>query len=585
MREKAGIPRPEVKTEEKMRQSRLFAPTLKESPADAEIASHRLLVRGGFLRRVASGIYDFLPLGVRVLRKIEGIIREEMNREGAQEVVLPILQPRELWEESGRWSRYGDEMMRLKDRAGRDFGLGPTHEEMITALVRDNISSYRDLPLNLYQIGAKFRDEVRPRFGLLRAREFIMKDAYSFDRDEEGMRESYRAMYRAYSRIFDRCGVRWMAVEADTGLIGGDVSHEFMVLAGVGEDRVAYCEGCGYAANINLAEFRREPLSGPERPLEKVSTPGQKTVEEVSGFLGVEPRHLIKCLMYLVEGKPVAVLVPGDREAGEVKLERVLGTSEFRLFHQGDWDNFPQYIQGFVGPVGLDGVDVLADLSLRGARGMVCGSNEEDHHLVGVEVGRDFQPNRFLDLALARDGDPCPRCEGVLRVAAGIEVGQIFQLGLKYSLSMGCTYTDEKGEERPVHMGCYGIGVTRLMAAIVEQHHDERGIRWPLEVAPAHVHLVPLNYEKEERRKAAEDLYRQLLEEGLEVLLDDREESAGVKFADSDLFGIPYRLVLGRVYEESGKVELQVRSTGERAVISPEEAAGQVRQALGRIGA
>ncbi|MEJ5185459.1 MAG: proline--tRNA ligase [Candidatus Geothermincolales bacterium] len=565
-----------------MRQSRLFAPTLKESPADAEIASHRLLVRGGFLRRVASGIYDFLPLGVRVVRKIERIIREEMNREGAQEVILPILQPRELWEESGRWSRYGEEMMRLRDRAGRDFGLGPTHEEVITALVRDNISSYRDLPLNLYQIGAKFRDEVRPRFGLLRAREFIMKDAYSFDRDEEGMRESYRSMYRAYSRIFDRCGLRWMAVEADTGLIGGDVSHEFMVLAAVGEDRIVHCENCGYAANINLAEFKRETVSGPERPLEKVSTPGQRTVEEVSGFLGVKPHQLIKCLMYLVEGKPVAVLVPGDREAGEVKLERAFGTSEFRLFNQADWDNFPQYIQGFVGPVGLDGAEILADLSLEGARGMVCGSNQEDHHLVGVEVGRDFQPSRFLDVALARDGDPCPRCGKGLKVAAGIEVGQIFQLGLKYSHSMKCTYTDERGEERPVYMGCYGIGVTRLMAAIVEQHHDDRGIMWPLEVAPAHVHILPLNYEREERRRGAEEIYRRLVDEGFEVLLDDREESAGVKFADADLFGIPFRLVLGRTYEESGKIEIQARATGEKVMVDQGEAVAWVREAVSR---
>lgn len=563
-----------------MRQSRLFAPTLKESPADAEIASHKLLLRGGFMRRVASGIYDFLPLGVRVLRKIERIIREEMNREGAQEVILPILQPRELWEESGRWSRYGDEMMRLKDRAGRDFGLGPTHEEVITALVRDNVSSYRDLPLNLYQIGAKFRDEVRPRFGLLRAREFIMKDAYSFDRDEEGMRESYRSMYRAYSRIFDRCGVKWMAVEADTGLIGGDVSHEFMVMASVGEDRIAHCEKCGYAANVNLAGYRREPLAGPDRPLEKVSTPGRRTVEEVSGFLDVEPRHLIKCLMYLVEGRPVAVLVPGDREAGEVKLERAFGTTEFRLFNENDWEDHPQYVRGFVGPVGLDGVEVLADISLEGAKGMVCGSNSEDHHLMGVEVGRDFQPSRYLDLTLAREGDPCPQCGDALKVMAGIEVGQIFQLGLKYSQSMGCTYTDERGQERPVYMGCYGIGVTRLMAAVVEQHHDEKGIRWPLEVAPAHVHLIPLNYEKEERRKAAEDLYRELLGSGLDVLLDDREESAGVKFADADLFGIPFRLVLGRVFEESGMLELQIRATGERAVLSAKEAFDRIKEAL-----
>lgn len=553
-----------------MRQSTTFIPTLKESPADAEIASHRLLVRAGYLRRVASGIYELLPLGARVVKNIERIVREEMDAAGGQEVILPILQPRELWEESGRWAKYGPEMMRLKDRAERDFGLGPTHEEVITDLVRSNVSSYRDLPLNLYQIGAKFRDEVRPRFGLLRGREFIMKDGYSFDRDEDGMRESYRKMYEAYGRVFTRCGCTWRAVEADTGLIGGDVSHEFMVPAEVGEDRIAYCDGCSYAANIHLAVYRRR-VTPPAEDLvvEKVHTPDRRTIDEVSAFLGLEPSRMIKCLMYLVEGRPVAVLVPGDREANEIKLERVLATDEFRLFNEEDWREYPAYIQGFVGPIGLQVDEVVADLSLEGAGGMGCGANEPHHHLVNVQQGRDFQVHRFADVTTAREGDGCQRCEGALRVEAGIEVGQVFQLGLRYSEPLRCFYDDEHGNSRPMVMGTYGIGVTRLMASVVEQHHDERGMMWPLSIAPALLHVLPLDYEKEKRRAAAEELYRACREAGCEVLLDDREESAGVKFADADLLGMPYRAVIGRGYDEDGMVELQVRATGEKTKMDP----------------
>jgi prolyl-tRNA synthetase len=568
-----------------MRQSSLFAPTLKESPADAEIASHRLLVRAGFLRKVASGIYELLPLGARVVRKIERIVREEMNAAGAQEVILPIIQPRELWEESGRWSKYGPEMMRLKDRAERDFGLGPTAEEVITDLVRSNVSSYRDLPLNLYQIGDKFRDEIRPRFGLLRGREFIMKDGYSFDRDEEGMRRSYQAMYDAYGRVFTRAGCAWRAVEADTGLIGGDVSHEFMVPAEVGEDDIAWCEACDYAANVTLATFRRaEPLRGEEKAPQKVHTPDQRTIAGVSAFLGLEPERFVKCLMLLVEGRPVAVLVPGDREAGEIKLERVLGTGEFRLFGEEDWEKYPAYLQGFVGPVGLQAQEIIADEALKGAAGMACGANEKDYHLTGVDEGRDFTASRFEDVTSARDGDACPRCGGVLRVEAGIEVGQVFQLGLKYSEPMRCFYDDENGESRPMVMGTYGIGVTRLMASVIEQHHDERGMIWPLAVAPAHLHILPLNYERESRRDAAEGLFRRCLERGLEALLDDREESAGVKFADADLIGIPFRAVIGKGYDEDGSIELQVRESGEKTRMDAEALVDYLGEKLERCG-
>jgi len=564
-----------------MRQSQTFIPTLKESPADAEIASHRLLVRAGFIRKVASGIYDFLPLGLRVVQKIEGIIRQEMNRAGAQEVQLPIMQPREIWEESGRWSKYGPEMMRLVDRAERDFGLGPTHEEIITDLVRSNVSSYRELPLNLYQIGTKFRDEIRPRFGLLRAREFLMKDGYSFDRDTDGMVRTYELMYEAYGRVFTRSGCTWRAVEADTGLIGGDISHEFMVPAEVGEDSIAFCGECSYAANLELAAYsRRGPLQGEGQAVEKVSTPDKRTIEEVSGFLGLEPERMIKCLMFLVEDRPIAVLVPGDREANEVKLERIFSTDEFRLFNEEDWKRFPHMLQGFVGPVGMEGVEIIADSALEGAAGMACGANEVDYHLRNVEQGRDFGVQGFADVTFAREGDTCPRCGGILKVEEGIEVGQVFQLGDRYSHPMGCCYDDENGNSRPMIMGTYGIGVTRLMAAIVEQHHDERGIIWPLSVAPCPLHILPLDYEEERRKEAAEELYRSCRNRGWEILLDDRMERAGVKFADADLLGIPYRAVIGKGYLEDGKYELQVRATGEKIKADLESVLDHLQEAL-----
>ena len=565
-----------------MRQSSAFIPTLKESPADAEVASHRLLLRAGFLRKVASGIYDLLPLGTRVVRNIERIIREEMDAAGAQEVILPIIQPRELWEESSRWEKYGPEMMRLKDRADRDFGLGPTAEEVITDLVRSNVSSYRDLPLNLYQIGNKFRDEIRPRFGLLRGREFIMKDGYSFDRDEQSMLRSYRAMYEAYGRIFTRSGCTWRAVEADTGLIGGDVSHEFMVTAEVGEDRIAYCEKCDYAANVTLAAYRRdEPPSGEGKAAENVHTPDKRTIEEVSSFLSLPPALFVKCLMFLSGGRPVAVLLPGDREANETKLERVLGTAEFRLFNEDDWKKHPSYLQGFVGPVGLQAGEIIADESLAGAGGMACGANKRDYHIVNVDEGRDFQVGRFADVTSAREGDVCPRCGGNLRIEAGIEVGQVFQLGLKYSEPMRCYYDDENGVSRPMVMGTYGIGVTRLMSAIVEQHHDERGMIWPPPVAPALLHILPLNYEREKRRNAAKELYESCRESGWEVLVDDRGESAGVKFADADLIGIPYRAVIGKGYDEDGTIELQVRASGEKRKMDMDSLLGFLQQSAG----
>ncbi len=551
-----------------MRFSSMLIPTLRESPADAEIASHRLLLRSGMMRQVASGIYNFLPLGLISLSKVADIIREEMNRAGAQEILMSILQPRELWEESGRWDKYGPEMMRMQDRAGRDFGLGPTHEEMIVDLVRQNVTSYRQLPLNLYQIGVKFRDEVRPRFGLLRGREFLMKDGYSFDRDEEGMQRSYKGMYEAYSRIVQRCGCEFMVVEADTGLIGGDVSHEFSVPAEVGEDKIALCRSCGYAANVERAEYARAPLSSEvEAPLEKAHTPGKRSVEEVSEFLGVDPGHVIKCMMYLAEDKPVAVLVTGEREVNETKLARVLGTDKFRLFEERDWEAHPSYISGYVGPVGLTGAEIIGDLQVEGSSGMVCGANERDFHLAHVAYGRDFRVDRLADLASARAGDACPRCGAAMEIVAGIEVAQVFQLRTKYSEPMHAVYTDEQGKQYPYVMGTYGIGVSRLLAAIAEQHHDERGVIWPAAVAPAHLHVMPLNMAEEAVREGAENLYEAAREWGLETIIDDREERAGVKFADADLIGIPYRAVLGKSFLADGLVELQSRSGEEKEML------------------
>lgn len=567
-----------------MRFSTTLIPTLRESPADAEIASHRLLLRSGMMRQVASGIYNFLPLGLVSLEKVSRIIREELNRAGAQEILMSVLQPRELWEESGRWEKYGPEMMRMQDRAGRDFGLGPTHEEMVTDLVRQNVTSYRQLPLNLYQIAVKFRDEVRPRFGLLRGREFLMKDGYSFDRDDEGMQRSYQKMYEAYSRIVERCGCEFMVVEADTGLIGGDVSHEFSVPAEVGEDKIALCRACGYAANVERAEYGRRILtSDDESSPEKVQTPGKRSVEEVSEFLGVDAEHVIKCMMYLSDDRPVAVLVTGDREVNETKLARVLGTDKFRLFEEKDWTTYPDFISGYVGPVGLTGLEIIADLRIEGSRGMVCGANEKDWHFTHVAYGRDYQADRLADVSSAREGDTCPRCSGTLALEAGIEVAQIFQLRTKYSESMRALYTDEHGKMHPFVMGTYGIGVSRLLAAIAEQHHDERGVIWPAAVAPAHLHVVPLNMAEEAVREAAEKLYEAASEWGLEVLIDDREERAGVKFADADLLGIPFRAVLGKSFLAEGLVELQSRSGGEKEMLPPDAVPARVAELLSGI--
>lgn len=556
--------------------SEMLLPTLKEDPVDAEAASHRLMLRAGLMRRTAAGMYTFLPLGMRVLQKVMEIVRQEMDAAGAQEVLLPIVQPAELWRESGRWDAYGDEMFRLNDRHGRQFCLGPTHEEIVTALARAEVHSYRQLPLNLYQIQNKYRDEIRPRFGVIRGREFIMKDAYSFDRDEEGMRESYRRMYEAYHRIFKRCGLTVRAVEADTGNIGGDESHEFMLLCDVGEAAVVFCQSCDYAANVERAAAvpRRAEGRDPDREpaLERIPTPGLRTVEELTAALGVSASSLLKTLIYVADGEPVAVVLRGDRSLNEVKLARLLKAGEVALADAETTERVTGAPVGFAGPVGLEGVRLLADLEVEGIAGGVTGANAADAHYRHVCWGRDFTAE-LADLRETEGGDACPACGGTLAVRKGIEVGQVFQLGVKYSKAMGATFKDESGAQRPMVMGCYGIGVSRTVAAVIEEHHDEHGIKWPVSVAPFEVGLVCVRPDDERQRRAAETLYEALRQEGLDVLYDDRDERPGVKFKDADLIGLPYRLTVGPRSLETGEAELRRRSDGSEERLPLHEAA------------
>ncbi|BCV21127.1 proline--tRNA ligase [Moorella sp. Hama-1] len=548
-----------------MRMTELLAPTLRETPAEAEIASHQLLLRGGFIRKAAAGIYTYLPLGRRVLAKIEAIVREEMDRAGGQEVVLPIIQPAELWQESGRWEVYGEEMFRLQDRHQRQFCLGPTHEEIITALVRSEVTSYKQLPLLLYQIQNKYRDERRPRFGLLRGREFVMKDLYSFDRDQEGLNESYRKMYQAYSNVFRRCGLDCRPVQADSGAIGGNYSHEFMALAAAGEALLVYCRECDYAANVEIAVARALTKGAAEDPLplKEVATPGQRTVAEICSFLDVTPDRLIKTIFYEADGQLVAALVRGDRELNEVKLQNHLGCRQLSLADPQKVREATGAPVGFVGPVGLSGVPLYADLEIPYLVNGVAGANREDYHLVNVNPGRDFKPAAVADLRQVEAGEPCPQCGAPLSQARGIEVGQVFQLGTKYSQALGANYTDARGEEHPLVMGCYGIGVSRTMAAIVEQYHDDRGIIWPLSVAPYQVVIIPAAMKDESQREVAEGLYRELVAAGVEVVLDDRDERAGLKFVEADLIGYPLRVTVGKRTVTNGTVDAKWRSQDE----------------------
>jgi len=556
-----------------MRYSQLLLPTLREEPADAEVVSHKLMLRAGMIRKLAAGIYTMLPLGVRVMQKVERIIREEMDRAGAQEVVMPCLLPADLWIESGRWDQYGKELLRIKDRHDRDYCLGPTHEEVVTDLARREIRSYRQLPINLYQIQTKFRDEVRPRFGVMRAREFVMKDAYSFDADEAGAERSYERMYDAYMRIFQRCGLRFRAVEADTGLIGGRFSHEFMVLADTGEDAIVSCETCAYAANLERAEVGRIAEAAHEemKKLTRVQTPDKRSVEEVTTCLGVPAQRLVKTIIFETDQGPVAILVRGDHEINEAKLRRHLGATQLEMARDQVVAAVTHAPIGFAGPVGLD-LRIIADNALEGMRNMVVGANEADAHFVNVNSGRDFRVDEFSDIRLAQEGDPCPRCPGRLQISRGIEVGHIFKLGTKYSEAFGATYLDLEGKERSLVMGCYGIGVGRTAAAAIEQNHDDDGIIFPLAIAPFHVLILPVNNKDAEIMGAAEDLYRSLSGKGAEVLLDDRDERPGVKFKDADIIGIPLRLTVGEKNLKQGKVEIKARRSGEITLVDLKEA-------------
>lgn len=567
-----------------MRWSKTLIPTLKEDPADAEVVSHKLLVRAGFIRQISRGIYDYFPLALRVIRKIERIVREEMDRAGAQELLMPITSPAELWQESGRWEMYGKELLRFRDRHERDFCLGPTHEEIVTDLVRRAVRSYRDLPFNLYQIQTKFRDEVRPRFGLMRGREFIMKDAYSFHTDIKDCRREYENMYQTYKRIFTRCGLRFRPVEADTGAIGGSQSHEFQVLAESGEDAIVSCDHCDYAANVEKAEVKGpraagRNLSEKPRELEKVSTPGKKTVAEVAAFLKLPSDKFIKTLVYKTDnGALVAALVRGDHEINELKLRNLLKSKEINLADEAAVVSAAGVAPGFLGPIGLK-LRVVADLAIRGMLGAVTGANEADAHFVHVDQERDFTPSVFADLRLAGAGDPCPRCEqGKLESHRGIEVGQVFYLGTKYSESMGATFLDAEGKEQPIEMGCYGIGISRMVAAAIEQNHDANGIIWPLSIAPFHVLLLPINYKDAAIRDATDKLYQELQQSGIEVLLDDRDERPGVKFKDADLIGIPLRVTIGSKGLEKGVVELRGRRDGKTQEIPMAESAKRLQE-------
>lgn len=562
-----------------MRYSTYFIPTHREIPADAEVVSHQLMLRAGLIRKLTSGIYTYLPAGLRSIKKVENIIREEMNRAGAIEVLMPAVQPAELWQESGRWDYYGRELLRFKDRHNRDACFGPTHEEVITDLVRYEVQSYKQLPLNFYQIQTKFRDEIRPRFGIMRGREFIMKDAYSFDVDEKAAGESYDRMYEAYNRIFERCGLRFKAVEADTGPIGGSYSHEFMVLAESGEDLIASCLRCSYAANLEKAEIKpaEQQTSEKEVPLrdtEEIHTPDIKTIDDLALFLSVSPRELLKTLIYRMDdGEIVAALVRGDHELNEAKFRNLLGVETLEMADPETVHRTTGAPTGFAGPVGLK-VRMVADLAVKEMKNFVTGANREDFHLRNVNLDRDFQVEKFGDIRTITPEDTCPRCGGDIEFKRGIEVGHIFKLGTKYSRAMNAVYLDEQGRKEFMVMGCYGIGVGRTVAAAIEQNHDEAGIIFPIQIAPFEVTILPLQMHESPVTNTAEQIYRFLQKNGVDVLLDDRNERAGVKFMDADLLGIPLRVTVGTRGVKNGEIEVKMRADEEPRAVPIQDAEG-----------
>lgn len=567
-----------------MRLSKYFLTTFKEAPKEAEVISHILMIRAGMIQKLAAGIYNYLPLAQRSIAKIEKIIREELDKRGLQECLMPAVQPAELWQESGRWGYYGPELLRFKDRKNADYCLGPTHEEVITDMVRRNLKSYRQLPWNIYQIQTKFRDEVRPRFGLMRGREFIMKDAYSFDVDEEASIKSYYLMYDAYTAIFKRCGLKFKAVDASTGAIGGELSHEFQVLADSGEDTILSCSKCDYAANVEKAVSDRV-LAAPDRSnletMKEVSTPGQKTIEEISAFLGKGPEHFIKTLIYMVDDAPVAVLVPGEQDANEAKIQGALHANSVVAADEETVKRVTGAEVGFAGPVGLkEKIKIVADKQIYGRVNLICGANKTDFHLTGIDPERDFKADLVADITFAKVGEKCPHCDGVLEQYRGIEVGQVFHLGTKYSKPMHCIFLDKNGKESTAVMGCYGIGVTRTLAAFIEQNHDDKGIIWSPAVAPFEVEVIPLQSNNDKVCSVAEDIYNKLSDLGIDVLIDDRDERAGFKMNDADLIGFPVQVQVGARSVENGQLEIKARRPGEKVLVDIDKAVSYVQELL-----
>lgn len=565
--------------------SRLYAPTLRETPADAEVISHQLLLRAGFIRKINNGIYTYLPLAWKVIKKIQEIIREEMDAKGGLELAMPIIQPAQIWQETGRWDVYGKEMFRLKDRHDRDFCLGPTHEELISTLVKMDVSSYRQLPLMLYQIQNKYRDEIRPRFGLMRSREFIMKDLYSFDKDEKGMNESYQKMYDAYTNIFTRCGLKFRAVEADSGAIGGSGSHEFMVIANSGEAEIVYCESCDYAANVEKAELK--PIKSTEEellPLKTVHTPSMRTITDVCDYLNITPDKTIKTVAYVTnDDKLVLALVRGDHEVNEIKIINKINCIDLRIAEEKDIKKHIETSLGFIGPVEIkpnDNIIIIADKTVMNMYNAVCGSNTDDNHHQNVTPQRDFATSFVEDIRLMKEGDPCPRCNNKVRTARGIEVGQVFKLYTKYSESLSVKFIAENGKEQPMSMGCYGIGVGRTMAASIEQNYDENGIIWPLAIAPYHAVIVPVSAKDEAQMKIANKIYTELNNLKIETVLDDRNERPGVKFKDADLIGYPLKIIIGPKTLEEGSIEIKTRKDGTVHIVSTENYLDKIQEII-----
>ncbi len=568
-----------------MRQNHFLSPTLRDIPSDAEVSSHQLMLRAGLIRQTAAGVYSFLPLGLKALKKVENIVRDEMDSAGAQEVLMPAIQPAELWQESGRWEAYGPELMRFYDRHNREFALGPTHEEVITTLVRDDVKSYKKLPMTLYQIQSKFRDERRPRFGVLRSREFIMKDAYSFDTTQEGLDNSYEKMYQAYTNVFTRCGLNFRAVVADSGAMGGKDTHEFMVLSSIGEDTIAYSDTSNFAANIEIAPVvvKYKKSNQPLQLLEKFVTPNLKTIDELEAALQTSKEALIKAVLFMVDEKPVLVLVRGDHEVNDVKVKHYYDAKIVELASLEETLTHMNCEPGYIGPINVaENVEVIADVAVQMIVNGICGANEKDFHFKNVNSDRDFTVKAYIDLRFIKEGDPSPDGQGTIRFAEGIEVGHVFKLGTRYSEAMGCLFLDENGKNQPMIMGCYGIGVTRTVAAVIEQNHDEKGIVWPRAVAPFDLHLIAVNLKNDDQKALSEELYKQLKKAGYDVLFDDRNERPGVKFADADLIGLPIRITVGKKAAD-GIVEVKIRKTDEVIEVATNELLNKLKDFLGQL--